>query len=60
MWTVSAIQHHQRAMIVCDEDATLELRVRTVRYFKSIQQVQNMVHNASHASLDGAGDRVPQ
>ena len=30
-------------MVVCDEDATLELRVKTVRYFKSIQEVQNMV-----------------
>jgi len=34
MWTVSALQLHQRAMIVCDDDATLELRVKTVRYFK--------------------------
>lgn len=36
MWTVSAFQMHQRAIFVCDEDATLELRVKTVRYFKSI------------------------
>ena len=34
MWTVSAIQEHPRACIVCDEDATLELRVKTVKYFK--------------------------
>lgn len=34
MWTVSCIQLHQRAMVVCDEDATLELRVKTVRYFR--------------------------
>ena len=38
MWTVSALQLHTRACIVCDEDATLELRVRTVRYFKGIQE----------------------
>jgi|EP00945_MAST-04E_sp_MAST-4E-sp1_P004515 glucosamine-6-phosphate deaminase len=38
MWTVSAIQMHPRAMIVCDEDATLELRVKTVKYFKGLQQ----------------------
>jgi glucosamine-6-phosphate deaminase len=30
-------------MVVCDEDATLELRVKTVRYFKSIEKVQNEV-----------------
>jgi glucosamine-6-phosphate deaminase len=40
MWTVSALQLHQRACIVCDEDATLELRVKTVRYFKGIQETQ--------------------
>ena len=39
MWTVSAIQLHPRAMLVCDEDATLELKVKTTRYFKSIERV---------------------
>lgn len=34
MWTVSAFQQHPRASLVCDEDATLELRVKTVKYFK--------------------------
>jgi len=37
MWTVSAIQLHRRAIIVCDEDATSELRIKTVKYFKSLQ-----------------------
>ena len=27
---------HPKAVIVCDEDATLELRVRTAKYFKSL------------------------
>ena len=34
MWTVSAIQQHARALLICDEDATLELKVKTVKYFK--------------------------
>ena len=34
MWTVSALQLHPRAIIVCDEDVTLELKVKTVKYFK--------------------------
>ncbi|NXE44767.1 GNPI2 isomerase, partial [Casuarius casuarius] len=34
MWTVSAFQQHPRTIFVCDEDATLELRVKTVKYFK--------------------------
>jgi glucosamine-6-phosphate deaminase len=28
---------HPRAVIVCDEDAADELRVRTVRYFKELE-----------------------
>ncbi|KAF9080474.1 Glucosamine-6-phosphate isomerase 1, partial [Mortierella sp. AM989] len=43
MWTVSAIQLHPRGMIVCDEDATLELHVKTVNYFKSIEKVHEQL-----------------
>ena len=38
MWTVSALQMHPNAVIVCDDDATDELRVGTVKYFKDIEQ----------------------
>lgn len=34
MWTVSAFQQHAQSLFICDEDATLELRVKTVKYFK--------------------------
>lgn len=34
MWTVSAFQQHANTLMICDEDATLELRVKTVKYFK--------------------------
>jgi glucosamine-6-phosphate deaminase len=37
MWTVSALQMHPRGIIVCDDDATLELKVGTVRYFKDVE-----------------------
>ncbi|XP_011498460.1 PREDICTED: glucosamine-6-phosphate isomerase isoform X1 [Ceratosolen solmsi marchali] len=39
MWTVSAFQQHPRTIIICDEDATLELRVKTVKYFKALSAV---------------------
>ncbi|KAF5877999.1 putative glucosamine-6-phosphate isomerase protein [Botrytis fragariae] len=39
MWTLSSLQMHPHPMIVADEDATLELRVKTVRYWKSIEKV---------------------
>jgi glucosamine-6-phosphate deaminase len=37
IWTLSCLQTHPKAIIVCDEDATDELQVRTVRYFKDIE-----------------------
>jgi glucosamine-6-phosphate deaminase len=37
MWTVSALQLHPHGIIVCDEEATLELKVGTVKYFKDIE-----------------------
>ncbi|MCM1021820.1 MAG: glucosamine-6-phosphate deaminase [Muribaculum sp.] len=37
-WTISALQMHQNATIVCDEAATDELKVGTYRYFKQIEQ----------------------
>lgn len=37
MWTISCLQLHPKALIVCDDDATLELKVGTVRYFKDIE-----------------------
>ncbi|KAK5733692.1 Glucosamine-6-phosphate isomerase (Glucosamine-6-phosphate deaminase) (GNPDA) (GlcN6P deaminase) [Elasticomyces elasticus] len=50
MWTLSALQMHPYAMCVVDEDATLELQVKTVKYFKSIEQV---------ASSQGFGQALP-
>lgn len=38
MWTISRLQLHQHAVIICDEDATDELRVGTVKYFKDIEK----------------------
>lgn len=37
MWSISCLQLHPKAILVCDDDATLELRVSTVRYFKEIE-----------------------
>ncbi|XP_052793946.1 glucosamine-6-phosphate isomerase 2-like [Mya arenaria] len=41
MFTVSAFQMHQCAIFVCDEDATMELKVRTVKYFKGLNAVHH-------------------
>lgn len=37
MWTISALQMHERGIVVCDDAATEELRVGTYRYFKDIE-----------------------
>lgn len=39
MWTVSAFQQHPKTLMICDEDATLELRVKTVKYFKVKKEI---------------------
>jgi len=39
MWTLSALQLHAHPMIVCDDDATLELQVKTVKYFKTLEKL---------------------
>ncbi|MFK0570118.1 glucosamine-6-phosphate deaminase [Endozoicomonas sp.] len=37
MWTISALQLHPKAMMICDDPATLDLKVRTLRYFQDIE-----------------------
>ncbi|KZP25340.1 glucosamine-6-phosphate isomerase [Athelia psychrophila] len=54
LWTLSALQLHPWALIVVDEDATSELHVKTVKYFKSIEAVQNEVEK-NHEELKKRG-----
>ncbi len=37
-WTVTALQTHPAGIIVCDEQAIVELKVGTYRYFKQIER----------------------
>jgi len=37
MWTISALQMHPKGIIVCDEEAAIELKVGTAKYFKDIE-----------------------
>lgn len=37
LWTISALQLHRQALIVCDEPATQELKVKTVKYFTELE-----------------------
>lgn len=38
MWTISSLQLHPKGIIVSDEDACIELKVGTYRYFKDIEK----------------------
>ncbi len=38
MWTASALQLHRKSMIVCNDDATAELKMESVNYFKDIEK----------------------
>ena len=50
MWTVSALQQHANTVMVCDESATLELRVKTVKYFKNLWDVHQNLTVETHAA----------
>eukprot|EP00520_Triparma_pacifica_P004755 CAMPEP_0118660020 /NCGR_PEP_ID=MMETSP0785-20121206/15430_1 /TAXON_ID=91992 /ORGANISM="Bolidomonas pacifica, Strain CCMP 1866" /LENGTH=273 /DNA_ID=CAMNT_0006553179 /DNA_START=62 /DNA_END=880 /DNA_ORIENTATION=- len=41
MWTVSCIQEHPKAIVVCDRDATMELKVKTVKYFEGLLETES-------------------
>ncbi|GIC75381.1 glucosamine-6-phosphate deaminase [Moritella sp. F3] len=45
LWTISALQLHAKSIIACDEPATMELKVKTVRYFKELeaQNIQSFI-----------------
>ncbi|KAI8978658.1 glucosamine-6-phosphate isomerase [Pilobolus umbonatus] len=58
MWTVSALQMHPRGLVVCDEDSTLELHVKTVKYFKSIEHVQQSLIGFENLSLQGGVKQI--
>ena len=38
MWTVSALQLHKKGIIVCDDEASMKLKLETVKYFKDIEK----------------------
>jgi len=43
MWTVSMLQLNQHSLIVCDDAATMELQVETVKYFKDIEEIAHNI-----------------
>lgn len=63
MWTLSSLQLHRHAMIVADEDATLELQVKTVKVWASATLGQSHVETTitnKGASTSNPLKRSPQ
>lgn len=46
--TISALQMHRNAIVVVDEEATAELRVKTVKYFKQIEEAAEKMPGDHH------------
>nr|XP_048717565.1 glucosamine-6-phosphate isomerase 1 isoform X2 [Caretta caretta] len=57
MWTVSAFQQHPSTVFVCDEDATLELKVKTVKYFKGLMLVHNKLVEPLYSMKETEAER---
>jgi glucosamine-6-phosphate deaminase len=58
MWTLSSLQMHPHAMIVADDDATLELQVKTVKVSKI--SACNKTILMSETSTSSLSNRSPQ
>lgn len=52
MWTISALQLHPHGIVVCDEDATMELKVKTVKYFRQLEQDTPTLRNQGLGARD--------
>lgn len=37
MWTISCLQLHPKSILVCDESSTMELKIKTVKYFQELE-----------------------
>ena len=53
MWTVSTFQQHPRTLMICDENATLELKVKTVKYFKELWDVHSTLNKEATPDPNG-------
>ncbi len=40
---ISVFQQHEQAIFVCDEDATMELKVRTVKHHKGLAMLTRIM-----------------
>jgi glucosamine-6-phosphate deaminase len=51
-WTITLLQHHKQCIIGCDKEATRELKVKTVDYFKNLQKITNILGEPNYNYID--------
>ncbi|QOI11121.1 glucosamine-6-phosphate deaminase [Blochmannia endosymbiont of Colobopsis nipponica] len=51
MWTISCLQLHPKVIIVCDEESTMELKMKTVRYFQKLE-INNSYSNCNNLNAN--------
>lgn len=56
MFPVSVFQKHAKVLFVCDEDATLELRMKTVAYFKGLDETARRLQPLTTAQEEEGGE----
>ncbi len=44
-WTCTISQNHPKAIVICDDKATQELKVKTYNYYKNIQKIVDLYGN---------------
>ena len=42
-WTITVLQQHRKSMIACDKSSTKELKIKTLEYFKNLQERTNIL-----------------
>ncbi|OAQ58935.1 glucosamine-6-phosphate isomerase [Pochonia chlamydosporia 170] len=58
--TLSCLQLHPRSMVVVDEDATLEMRVKTIKYYKEVEQIAEQGNEAEQKASGSIGPVTPR
>ncbi|VDY44225.1 glucosamine-6-phosphate isomerase [Salmonella enterica subsp. enterica serovar Daytona] len=57
MWTISCLQLHPKAVVVCDEPSTMELKVKTLKYFNELEAENIKVCNVVSARQSMRGGK---
>lgn len=42
-WTITVLQQHRKCLIACDKPSTKELKIKTLEYFKNLQERTNIL-----------------